>query len=444
MKILQVSTADRGGGAEGSARNLFLTYRERGHASWLAVGRKYGTDSDVYEIPRVRPAGPRGVLFGAIADVLRGREGKLPGARRLARIADRLANAKRWQAWREGREEFDFPGTEQLLDLPPERPDIVHCHNLHGWYFDLRVLPALAADVPVILNLRDAWLLTGHCAYPCDCPRWADGCGQCPDLACYPGIRRDATAANRATKASILGQAKFYVTAPAQWLLDAARESTLPNAAEYRLVPNGIDLDVFTPGDQAAARQRLDLPAGPLVLFAASAKRNVYKDPDTMVGMIHRIAMRRPDVRFVCLGRSVPPEELSDAQVIPAPFQSDPAAVADYYRAADVFVHTARAEAFGKTTTESMACGTPVVATAVGGLCDQIFPGETGFLAPPGDAGAHAQAVLRLLGDDALRASCREGAARRGAEFGLARQADAFLSWYREILDTWAAGRPAL
>jgi glycosyltransferase involved in cell wall biosynthesis len=146
--------------------------------------------------------------------------------------------------------------------------------------------------------------------------------------------------------------------------------------------------------------------------------------------------MRRHDVRFVCLGRSAPPPELADAEVIPVPFQSDPAVVADYYRAADVFVHTARAEAFGKTATESMACGTPVVATAVGGLCDQILPGETGFLAPVGDAGAHAQAVLRLLDDDALHASCREAAARRGAEFGLQRQAAAFLAWYGEILDT--------
>jgi glycosyltransferase involved in cell wall biosynthesis len=438
MNILQVSTADRGGGAEGSARNLFLTYRDRGHGSWLAVGRKYGDDPNVLEIPRVRPPNPRGVILGALAELARRQEQRVPWARRLARIFDRLADKARWQAWHEGREEFAFAGSHRLLDLPPVKPDLVHCHNLHGWYFDLRVLPKIAARVPVVLNLRDAWLLTGHCAYPCDCPRWAEGCGHCPDLVRYPGVHRDATALNRANKNSILSQGRFFVTAPAQWLLDAARESTLPAAAEYRLIPNGIDLSLFTPGDRAAARERLGLPAGPLVLFAASSRKNVYKDPDTMFATIREVAERRPDACFVCLGQATPPDELGAARVIAVPFQGNPAAVADYYRAADVFVHTARAEAFGKTATEAMACGTPVVATAVGGLRDQILDGETGFLAPLGDATGHARAVLRLLDEGPLLDACRAGAARRGAEFGLDRQVDSYLEWYREILSRTA------
>lgn len=436
MNILQVSTADRGGGAEGSARNLFLAYRRRGHASWLAVGRKYGDDPDVLELPRVRPPGARGAVFSALADWVRRRETRLPGARRLARLCDRLADARRWRDWRAGREEFDFPGTADLLNLPPQTPDIVHCHNLHGWYFDLRTLPALSARVPVILNLRDAWLLTGHCAYPCDCPRWTAGCGHCPDLERYPGVRRDATAANRTLKAEIFARSRLHVTAPAQWLLDAARDTILP-AADYRLIPNGIDLSVFVPGDRQAARARLALPAeGPLVLFASSSQRNVYKDPETMFATIRRVAEARPRTRFVCLGQSVPPRELAGASIIPAPFQNDPRTVADYYRAADLFVHTARAEAFGKTATEAMACGIPVVATAVGGLPEQIEDGISGFLAPLGDPEAHAAAILRLLDDETLRTAVAQAAAQRGARYGLDRQADAFLAWYHELTHT--------
>ena len=71
-----------------------------------------------------------------------------------------------------GFENFNYPGTWKLLNLPPKPPTIVHCHNLHGFYFDLRFLPRLSQQIPVILNLRDTWLLTGHCAHFMDCERW--------------------------------------------------------------------------------------------------------------------------------------------------------------------------------------------------------------------------------------------------------------------------------
>jgi glycosyltransferase involved in cell wall biosynthesis len=124
------------------------------------------------------------------------------------------------------------------------------------------------------------------------------------------------------------------------------------------------------------------------------------------------------------------------------PFLADPAALADCYRAADVFIHTARAEAFGKTVTEAMACGTPVVASAVGGIPEQLLDGRTGFLAPPGDGRALAEAALRLLRDAGLRADLGAQAARQGARFSLEQQVDAFLGWYAEILPRPAPPAP--
>src|SRR5262245_59012697 len=107
-----------------------------------------------------------------------------------------IGQPHRWLQIRCGYEDFNFPASWHLLDLPPERPDILHCHNLHGSYFDLRALPWLSQQVPVVLTLHDAWLLSGHCAHSFDCQRWQTGCGQCPDLAIPPAIRRDATAYN--------------------------------------------------------------------------------------------------------------------------------------------------------------------------------------------------------------------------------------------------------
>jgi len=436
MRILQVSTADSGGGAEGSARNLFRAYRERGHISWLAVGEKRSEDPDVFELSKAPAPTASGRLLQMTAAHLRKTRCLSSGSRHLARTLEMLASQERRQARTAGREDYHFPGSQHLLDLPPGRPDVIHCHNLHGWYFDLRALAHFSQEIPVILNLRDTWLLTGHCGYFIDCDRWRNGCGDCPDLKRYPGIRRDATRENWAAKQDIFQRSRLYVTAPSEWLLGCARASML-KAEEYRLIPNGIDLRVFNPGDRLAARRRLGFPTdAKIVLFAAASRRNVYKDPETMVAGVQRLCetAHSDKLRFVCLGRRPPKVLLRQNPVQHVPFQSDPEQVADYYRAADIFIHTARAEAFGKTATEAMACGTPVVASAVGGLTEQIIHGETGYLFPPGDADALSHLALQLLNDEATRQDMGLRAAQRGAQFGLDRQVDAFLQFYEDVI----------
>jgi glycosyltransferase involved in cell wall biosynthesis len=437
MNILQVNTADLGGGAEGSARALHAAYRERGHGSWLAVGRKSSADPDVFEVPRL-PARSRS---GRLLQRLAARFERLASPGRpwpagLARRFEILAEPARRAAWLSGNEDFHFPGTARLLAVCPRPPDIVHCHNLHGGYFDLRELPALSRRLPLILNLRDTWLLTGHCGYFIDCERWRRGCGHCPDLCRYPGIRRDATAANWQRKAALYAQSRLYVTAPSEWLLGCARQSML-QAVAYKVIPNGIDLSVFRPGDPRAARGRFGLdPDRPVVLFAAASRHNVYKDPETMNGAIRALAASSPAAAptvFLCVGAAVPAMGLRGLDVRCIPFVVDREAMADCYRAADVFVHTARAEAFGKTVTEAMACGTPVVASAVGGIPEQLTHGSEGFLAPPGDALAMAAHMGALLADTALRERCSRAAADRARRYDVRTQCDHFLDWYAAI-----------
>lgn len=435
MKILQVNTADRGGGAEGSAWNLFVRYRQAGHQSWLAVGRKYSDDPDVLEIPRGEVDSRWGRLLQRAAGAARRQEGRLPGMRCSARGLERVANPARLADWWLGRDEWQFPGCACLPGLCSAAPDIIHCHNLHGWYFDLRVLPALSQRQPLVLNLRDSWAMTGHCAYPVACERWLHGCGQCPHLEVYPACRRDATATNWRRKAEIYAQSRLYVTAPSAWLLAQARESML-QAAEYRVIPNGIDTALFCPGERAAARAELGLPVDqPVVLFASASAKNIYKDPATMAAAILAMAERVPRLCVVCVGATLPDRTLRSLPIRQLPYVRDPRDMARLYRAADLFVHTAKAEAFGKTVTEAMACATPVLASAVGGLSEQILPGESGFLCPAGDAEAMAQAAAEYFSFAAeRRCAMAVAAARRGAEFGLDRQVRAFLSWYEEIL----------
>ena len=125
------------------------------------------------------------------------------GHLRSARAARALAEPGTIIDSLRGHEDFRFPGSERLAGLTPRSPDVIHGHNLHGGYFDLRVLPSLSERYLFVTTLHDAWLFTGHCAHPLDSDGWRRGCGNCPHLSTYPALRRDGTAFNLARKGEI-------------------------------------------------------------------------------------------------------------------------------------------------------------------------------------------------------------------------------------------------
>ncbi|HEY3082185.1 MAG TPA: glycosyltransferase [Chloroflexota bacterium] len=453
-RVLQVSTSDVGGGAEKIALSLHRAYRARGYESWLAVGAGGSSADGVVVMPNDAERGPWARAVIGAASPLRPLVGRVRGAW-LARhlLVDYLAQPGRAIERLRGHEDFDFPATWRLLRLPPERPDILHGHNLHGGYFDLRALPWLSRQLPLVLTLHDAWLLSGHCAHSFDCERWRTGCGHCPDLTIYPAIPRDATATNWRRKQGIYARSRLYVATPSAWLAERVRASMLAaGTADLRVIPNGVDRTVFRRHDRAAARAELGIDPGALVLlFAANGiRRNIWKDYRTLRAAIGLLAAQSPDLPLVLLGLgdNGPPERIGEAQVRFVPHQRDPAVVARYYQAADLYVHAARVDTFPTTVIEALACGVPVVATAVGGIPEQVrslaHEHPTGILTPPGDAAALARAVTDLLRDPALRGRLTANAAADAADrFDLGRQADAYLSWYAEVRRDWAEQRSA-
>lgn len=449
--------ADVSGGAESSAKNLFHAYRASGHKSWLAVGLKRGDDPDVLVIPNDEHRNQWTRMWLGIAASHNRLETKVRGVGRLINTCRWTGEPNRWIGRQLGIEDFDFPGTKHLLDIAPERPDIIHCHNLHGGYFDLRELQRLSHQVPVILNLRDAWLLSGHCAYSFACTRWESGCGDCPDLTIFPAVKRDNTAHNWKRKKDIFTKSRLYVATPSQWLMERIKKSILvPAVIEGRVIPNGVDLSVFHPGDKRKARAELCIPQeARMLLFAANGiRQNVWKDYKTFRAAVAEVAeSEQGELVFIALGEDAPLEKIGKAEIRFVPFQKNPEDVARYYQAADIYIHAAKIESFGNTILEARACGIPVIATAVGGIPEQIrslqlpaasseYPSNsmeeaTGILVPEGDIEALASAIQTLLRDETLRKRLGENAVEDvHRRFDLRLQAKAFISWYKEILDS--------
>jgi glycosyltransferase involved in cell wall biosynthesis len=217
------------------------------------------------------------------------------------------------------------------------------------------------------------------------------------------------------------------------------------------IVPCGYDPAEFEPGDQGLARRRLGLdPAGRLILQLGRIVRR--KGVDTVIEALARARqIHGVTARLLVVGGSTRiPDPDRDAEVarlmelataegvrdqVCFAGRRDRHELADFYRAADVFVSTPWYEPFGITPLEAMACGTPVIGSSVGGIKYTVRDGETGFLVPPRDPDALAQRLTRLLADDRLRDEfARRGIERVRRSFTWRHVTDALSDVYEDVL----------
>ena len=238
------------------------------------------------------------------------------------------------------------------------------------------------------------------------------------------------------------------IIAPTPAEIALLRERYGARPGQLHLVPPGVDMTVFSSdGDRHAERQTLG--GGRLALFAG--RLQPLKGPDVAVRLLAALDALLPDdgipTRLVVVGGpsgsgvgTVDPPGLrrlaadlgiADRVAVLAPrTQRDLAAL---YRAADVVVVPSRSESFGLVALEAQACGTPVVATNVGGLAHVVGAGA-GTLVEGHDPAAWAAAVAPYLLDARLRAAAGAAGTRHAAGYGWDRTADRTLQVYAGVL----------
>ncbi len=451
MKILQVNTIDNLGGAARLAWQMFQGYQQLGYETSFAVAAKHSHDPNVLNIAEALPSHDWFRFCDFLRASLQAWNGKGLGAGRVQVLLSKVSRPLhflaepiwRIRSWR-GHEDFHAPGTWHLLRK--FQPDIIHCHNLHDsglgkGYFDLRAMPWLSQWCPIVLSLHDAWLLSGHCAHSFECDRWRTGCGQCPDLTIPPPIPRDATAYNWQRKQRIYAKSRLYVATPCNWLQRRVEQSILAaGVVQSRIIPYGIDLRFFNPTENKhGVRESLKLPPDVRVILCTGnyIRTSRWKDYQTMQLAMSQAAARLPEQKLllVVLGlEDSPPEHSGNLEVRFMPYQQEQTVV-QYYQAADIYLHAAKADTFPLSVLEALACGTPVIATETGGIPEQVEHERTGFLVAPGDAQRMAGYIVELLSNsDRLKHMGLEAVNSARRRFDLNRMINDYLMWYREIL----------
>jgi len=214
-----------------------------------------------------------------------------------------------------------------------------------------------------------------------------------------------------------------------------------------RVIRSGVDIDRFRPRDKATARHRLGIADSTrVVLFVGNLEPR--KQVDVLVQAMVEVRRRLLTVELVIVGSGESAGVLDQTETLLRLTRNlglldavhfvgrvEDQRLLDYYAAADVFALPSSSEAQGIVALEAMACGLPVVATAVGGLLETIEDGRTGHLVPSGDVTALAEGVLKLLENEPHRQAIA-AAARQAVEhdFSWPGAVAATIEVYRDVL----------
>lgn len=315
--------------------------------------------------------------------------------------------------------------------LQADPPDLLHLHNVHGYYLHLETLFAYirSAGIKTLWTLHDCWALTGHCSHftRVSCSRYRDGCHDCPQKREYPASRwMDASRKNYALKQKALtGLPNLTIAVPSAWLSQMVAGSYLAEARRI-VIPNGVDLSLFQPSRDESVRAACGVSEGEAMLLSVASPFDERKGFSDALSVAERLRGR---ARVVLVGVSKRQQRALPPYVTGILRTKGPEEIVSLYGAADCLLNPTREDTYPTVNMEAIACGTPVAAYAVGGCVDQLAE-PVGALIAPGDDRALAEAALLLAGQkDKLSGECRAYAEKK---FNRADALSAYLAYYLE------------
>ncbi len=309
------------------------------------------------------------------------------------------------------------------------KPDIIHLHNIHGFYLQTELLFSYLkkADIPVVWTLHDCWSFTGHCAYfdyvqpwakrmqaesgqkdikgedmlSLSCDRWKEGCHDCPiHRSAYPyALFKDNSKKNWvAKKNAYTGVKNLTIVTPSHWLADLVGKSYLSDYP-VEVIHNGIDLDVFRPFSEKELALKKKQYAG----YSHRRVLAVANQWEERKGLTYfeRLAQFLPaNYTIEIVGLNKPQAQLfkqkyKNGRVLPITRTESVKALASLYRGADVYVNATLEDNFPTTNLEALACGTPVVTFDTGGSSESLAK-DCGIVVPKGDFDALAAAIEQV------------------------------------------------
>lgn len=362
-----VNTSDSGGGAERVAFTLAEGLRSRGHSVTFLCSKATLSGSKS--------------LMGKIDWVI-GRLMKRIGWADLFSLAS-----------------ITFLKREEVREA-----DVIHFHNVHGFYFGIASLPNIFKEKPSVWTLHDKWALTGGCYLALNCKEWQRNCGSCPQHGVFPMTGFLDTSgymlkSKREAFRSLVNSGGIF-TGVSAWItkdISTALASAGLHGGRVECVKNCVDIE-YRCTNSSSIKFIADLKV-PVILLVAADITNPFKGMKTALSAIS--LLNEVDFRVIVVGEPFGSEIIEEYcladKVIQLGRINDRNDLNYIYSNSTVTVVPSDAESFSLVTAESLACMTPVVASNVAALPELVINGITGYLAERGDSEDFSRKIHRVL-----------------------------------------------
>ncbi len=325
--------------------------------------------------------------------------------------------------------------TKRLIkQIKAINPDIIHLHNIHGYYLNYRMLFEYLQTIstPIVWTLHDCWSFTGHCAYfdALGCDRWKTGCHHCPGLRTYPKAKfADNSKGNYELKKRLFTSLANRITlVPVSgWLGEFVEESFLADCG-VRVIRNGIDIGTFAPQSDVVKREGLN---GRKIILGVAATWSARKGLSDFLKLRQMLPMDKYAIVLIGLDE----EQLASLPEGVVGFRRTQCAreLTEWYSVADVFLNPTYEDNYPTTNLEAIACGTPVVTYRTGGSPESITE-QTGIVLEQGDLEAVRTAIETICsnGKAPYAEACRKYAEQH---FDKDKCFEQYIGLYNEIIN---------
>ena len=268
---------------------------------------------------------------------------------------------------------FSIVATLRLINkIKRYKPDIIHIHNIHGWYLNLPIFWEYMrkhTEIKLVWTLHDCWAITGQCPHfiMSGCDKWKTGCHSCKQHSYYPKSWVDKSKQQYLLKRKLFcGMKNLTIVTPSVWLKQIIKESYLKEY-DVKVINNGINLDVFKPR-RSDFRKKNNLNDKVILLGVAYAW-------DEKKGLDVFIELRRsiPDkYAIVLVGTDSKVDSLLPEGIISIHRTQSQIELAEIYTAADIFINPTREDNYPTVHMEALACGTPIITFNTGGAAEML------------------------------------------------------------------------